>query len=89
MVAIQIRDVPESTRNTLVETAREQGKSLQAYLSEVLKREADAAERRRLLRDWAANPLVIEGQPPIDSVALIRRLRDEREQELTRRALGG
>jgi antitoxin FitA len=87
MVAIQIRDVPESTRDALVEAAGRQGMSLQAYLFDVLRREADAVARRRLLREWADNPL-LSGDQPIDSVAVIRRVRKEREQELTRRALG-
>jgi antitoxin FitA len=87
MVAIQIRDVPESTRDALVEAARLQGKSLQAYLFDVLKREADAAERRRLLREWAENPLAINDRN-FDTAAIIRAQREERERELARRVIG-
>jgi antitoxin FitA len=87
MVAIQIRDVPESTRDALVEAARRQGMSLQAYLFDVIRREADVVTRGRLLHEWADSPL-LSGDQPIDSVAVIRRVRKEREQELTRRALG-
>jgi hypothetical protein len=87
MVAIQIRDVPESTRDALVEAARRQGMSLQAYLFDVIRREADVVTRGRLLREWADSPL-LSGDQPIDSVAVIRRVRKEREQELTRRARG-
>ena len=87
MVAIQIRDVPESIRDALVEAARFQGKSLQAYLFDVLKREADVAERRRLLREWAENPLAINDRN-FDTVAMIRAQREERERELTRRVIG-
>lgn len=62
-------------RLRLVRAAREQGKSLQA-------------ERRRLLREWA-DSFLVTGDQPIDSIAFSRRIREEREQELTRRALDG
>ncbi|GAA4629147.1 FitA-like ribbon-helix-helix domain-containing protein [Cellulomonas oligotrophica] len=40
MVALQIRDVPDSVRDALVERARANGQSLQSYLREVVLREA-------------------------------------------------
>lgn len=40
MVALQIRDVPESVRDALTQRAREKGQSLQAYLREIVLREA-------------------------------------------------
>jgi antitoxin FitA len=87
MVAIQIRDVPEPTRDALVEAARWQGKSLQAFLFDVLKREAQAAERRRLLREWAENPLAVKDRN-FDPVAIVRAQREERERELAHRVFG-
>jgi plasmid stability protein len=40
MVAIQIRDVPDEARDALTERARSRGQSLQAFLREVVLREA-------------------------------------------------
>lgn len=40
MVAIQIRDIPDETRDALARRARAQGQSLQTFLREVLVREA-------------------------------------------------
>lgn len=39
-VALQIREVPEEVRDTLVERARNNGQSLQAYLLALIEREA-------------------------------------------------
>lgn len=39
-VSLQIRDVPEDTRDRIAEQARRQGKSVQAYLLELIEREA-------------------------------------------------
>lgn len=40
MVAIQIRDVPDDARDALTERARARGQSLQAFLREIVLREA-------------------------------------------------
>lgn len=39
-MALQIRDVPEDVRDTLARAAAGQGRSLQAYLLELVRREA-------------------------------------------------
>ena len=39
-VALQIRDVPDDVRDTLTEEARRRGQSVQAYLLELVQREA-------------------------------------------------
>lgn len=49
MVALQIRDVPDSVRDLLAEEAKRRGTSLQGYLLEVLEREAASASNRRWL----------------------------------------
>lgn len=49
MVALQIRDVPDSVRDLLAEEAKRRGQSLQVYLLEVLEREAANASNRRWL----------------------------------------
>jgi len=87
MVAIQIRDVPDAVRDELVAQAKASGQSLQGYLLEVLSERADAGHNRRLLAEWARQPLVT-GPGSFDAVEYIRAMREEREQELTRRALG-
>lgn len=87
MVAIQIRDVPDETRAELAEQARSRGQSLQAYLLDMLTERADAGHNRRLLAEWADRPLTT-GSEPFDSVGYIRKLREERGEEILRRALG-
>lgn len=55
-VALQIRDVPDEVRDTLTEEARRRGQSVQAYLLELVQREArvlhnaDIFDRTRHLR---------------------------------------
>ena len=39
-VSLQIRNVPEDVRDRLAERAKDQGKSVQAYLLELVEREA-------------------------------------------------
>lgn len=51
MVALQIRDVPTSVRDALAARARAQGQSLQAYLLDVVRREAGFARNQALLSD--------------------------------------
>ena len=84
MVAIQIRDVPDATRDELAAQAKARGQSLQAYLLDVLTERADRGHNQRLLTEWARNPLVT-GSEPFDTVAYVRKMREEREQELVRR----
>jgi hypothetical protein len=84
MVAIQIRDVPDAMRDELAAQAKARGQSLQAYLLDVLKERADAGHNRRLLTEWARNPL-ITGSEPFDTVGYLATMRKEREQELARR----
>lgn len=54
MVALQIRDIPEPVRDVLAERASEAGQSLNAFLREVVLREAAFAENRNLIDDVAA-----------------------------------
>lgn len=54
MVAIQVRDVPDEVRQTLSGEARRRGISLQAFLAEVLEREAASARNLAWLREARA-----------------------------------
>lgn len=81
MVALQIRHVPEGTRSLLTAEAERRGQSLQAYLLDVLDREAGVINNQRLLTEWTAGPLVddMSGQSIADA---LRAGREEREQQL-------
>ncbi len=81
MVAIQIRGVSEPTRSTLSAEARARGESLQEYLLDVLDREARDINDRRLVAEWAADPLVAEARP-VRFVELTRSERAGRESQL-------
>lgn len=63
MVALQIRGVSEPTRSMLSAEARARGESLQEYLLDLLDREAQDIENRRLLAEWTAGSLVDETKP--------------------------
>jgi antitoxin FitA len=75
VVAIQIRGVSEVTRRTLSAEAKARGESLQEYLLDVLDREAQEIDNRRLLAEWAAGSAAGEPQP-ISLVELIRSSED-------------
>jgi hypothetical protein len=49
-VAIQVRNVPEATRDALAAEAEERGVSLQLFLADVLEREAASARNRAWVR---------------------------------------
>lgn len=49
MAVLTIRDVPDNVKARLALEARESGKSLQAFLLDVLKRQADFSRNRHLL----------------------------------------
>ena len=76
MVALQIRDVPDDVRDALAARARAQGQSLQAFLLEVVRREAGFARNQALLADlsWAdADASVVEVIDAIDAARAERR----------------
>jgi hypothetical protein len=55
MTAIQIRDVPDRTREVLAAEARESGQSLSMYLRDVMVRQAQFIENRQRvdeIADW-------------------------------------
>ncbi|MQA88529.1 MAG: hypothetical protein GEV03_28930 [Streptosporangiales bacterium] len=51
MAVLTIRDVPDDVRDVLSRDARERGQSLQAYLLNVLERQADFSRNRQLIAE--------------------------------------
>ena len=86
MVAIHIRDVPETLRDELANQAREQGTSMQHYLLGLLTREAEAAHHERLLADWARSPLA-PASKGLDAATYVAEQRAQGDQERARRLL--
>ncbi|MBA8848458.1 hypothetical protein [Microcella alkalica] len=78
MVALQIRDVPDSVRDLLAEEARRRGTSLQGYLLEVLEREAADASNRRWLA--AMRRRADRGRSAIDADAIVAAIADARRE---------
>lgn len=56
MPALQIRDVPEPIRDALADRARQAGQSLNAFLRDIIVREAKFAENARLIDEVEAWP---------------------------------
>lgn len=74
-VALQIRDVPEEIRDALAAKAASHGQSLQAFLFDVVRREAQVQRNVDLFFDTAK--LRIELPTELDPVATIREGRDQ------------
>jgi hypothetical protein len=51
MAVLTIRDVPEDVRVALVESARERGQSLQAFLLALLRQEAAFSRNRQIIEE--------------------------------------
>lgn len=51
MAAIQIKNVPDDLRETLVQAAKAKGQSLETYLLDALTERAHLARNTELLRD--------------------------------------
>lgn len=83
MVAIQVRDVPEGIRDDLARAAQQRGLSLQAFLRDVLEREARSARNREFVRAFA--PIRGTSQHGLpDVVSIIAAERSERDHTLAR-----
>ncbi|WP_448061097.1 FitA-like ribbon-helix-helix domain-containing protein [Cellulomonas hominis] len=77
MVAIQIRDVPDDVREQLTQRARAKGQSLQAFLREVVLREASFTHNVAVLDAAAAwrKGSATTGQDVLDVLDDARHLR--------------
>jgi len=85
MAAIQVKNVPDDLHAQLRERAAEKGLTIGEYVLEAIRKELRSHE----LDDWLDR---VAGDPPVaglttkDNLAALAAVRDEREQELTRRA---
>lgn len=80
MVALQIRDVPESVRDVLAAKASERGQSLNAYLRDLVLREAAFEDNRALLgeiRRWRTESA--STATAADTAAALRHARAEQD----------
>lgn len=77
MVALQIRDIPVDVRDVLTRRARGKGQSLQAYLREMVLRDAAFDDNVALLDSIAAsrNGSPATGQDVLDALDEARRER--------------
>ncbi len=81
MVAIQVRDVSQETRDALAGEAERRGQSLQFFLSEILEREAASA--RNVARVEAARGR----KPMIKGNVSVRELIEQGNEERTQQIL--
>jgi len=76
MVALQIRDVPDSVRDLLAEEAKRRDQSLQAFLLDMLEREAASMSNRRWLERHRSHASrrrrAVSAQEIVDSIAAAR-----------------
>jgi len=80
MVAMQVRDVSEETRQALAGEAERRGQSLQLFLSQVLEREAASARNLAWLAKASARPRRRDDGPT--SRELIEAGRRERDRAI-------
>lgn len=73
-VALQIRDVPETLRDVLAAQAAARGQSLQAYLLDVVTREASFGSKVDMF--WRTEQFRVAITDEFDPVAIIRQGRD-------------
>jgi len=74
-VALQIRDVAEEVRDQLAELAKARGQSMQAYLLDMVNREARLGSKVEMFNRTAALRIDLD-QSGFDPVAIIREGRD-------------
>jgi len=82
MVALQIRDVPDEVRDALVAQARQRGQSLQAYLLELVRQQAQRADNAALLNRFSTRDDGIRTTPG-ELATQVAGERRAREQDLS------
>jgi plasmid stability protein len=73
-VALQIRDVPDEIRDTLAARAGERGQSMQAFLLEIVEREARLMRNVRMFETTANQRVTIPDE--LSPERIIREARD-------------
>jgi antitoxin FitA len=81
MVALQIRDVSEQVRDLLAREARARGQSLQAFLLEIIEREAGYVRNVELLNQFGGRAEG-RGHDPAVAVRAVHEARNERDARL-------
>jgi antitoxin FitA len=81
MVALQIRDVSEQVRDLLAREARARGQSLQAFLLEIIEREAGYVRNVELLNQ-SGGRAEGRGHDPAVAVRAVHEARNERDARL-------
>lgn len=81
MVALQIRDVPDEVRDILADRARQLGQSLQGYLLELVKSEAERAGNIALLQRFEGRADGVESARS-ETVRELDAARAERDAQL-------
>jgi hypothetical protein len=82
MVALQIRDVPDEVRDALVAQARQRGQSLQGYLLELVRQQAQRADNAVLLSRFSGRDDGIRTTPG-ELATLVAGERRAREKDLS------
>jgi len=82
MVALQIRDVPDAVHDALVAQARQRGQSLQAYLLELVRQQAQRGTNVALLNRFSGRDDGLRTVPG-ELAGLVSDQRQAREQDLS------
>ena len=82
MVALQIRDVPDDVRDVLVAQARQRGQSLQAYLLDLVRQQAQRGGNIAMLSRFAARTDGIRTAPG-ELAEVLATQRRSRERDLS------
>ena len=72
-VALQIREVPEEVRDAISEQAAQQGKSMQAYLLDMVRREARRVRNPELFDRTARHRRIIPDELDPDRIITVDR----------------
>lgn len=86
MVLVQIRDVDADVRDRLKQLAAEQGSSLNAFLRDLLTRQAELPLRSEVIRRLRDRGDLLPPGEGSSSADDIRAAREEREEQLVRAA---
>ncbi len=89
MAILHVRDIPDSLYKRMQKIAKSRGRTLSAEVIALFEEAIEQDEMRRKQADVLASIRQNRRTPPPgapDSVELIRQIREEREEEILRRA---